>query len=110
MIRKVSRSILERLGYEVAEAEDGAEALARCRAGMPDLILLDWNMPVMSGIEFIQHLRGLAGRALPKVVFCTTEHDVGHIRAAAAAGASEYVIKPFDYETLHTKLRNIGAV
>ena len=109
VIRKVSRHILESLDFSVDEAGDGAEALARCDAAMPDVILLDWNMPVMSGIEFIKLLRERDYPGQPKVVFCTTENDVGHIRAAIEAGADEYVMKPFDRETLQIKLQLVGV-
>lgn len=108
VIRKVSRHILEELGFAVAEAENGQQALDRCIEGMPDLVLLDWNMPVMSGIEFIHHLRKRPGGERPKVVFCTTENDVAHIREAITAGADEYVMKPFDHETLQIKLQLVG--
>jgi two-component system chemotaxis response regulator CheY len=105
----VSRHIVESFQFEVSEAENGRDALDQCEAGMPDLILLDWNMPVMNGIEFIGALRRLAGGAGPKVVFCTTENDVAHIREAIEAGADEYVMKPFDHDTLQMKLQLIGA-
>lgn len=108
VIRKVSRHALEALGFAVREACDGVEALASCDADMPDVILLDWNMPVMSGIDFIKHLRTRDHAEQPKVVFCTTENDVAHIRAAIEAGADEYVMKPFDRETLHIKLQLVG--
>ncbi len=108
VIRKVSRHILESLDFDVEEAENGQQALARCDEHMPDVILLDWNMPVMSGIEFITALRGQEGGDVPKVVFCTTENDVAHIREAISAGADEYVMKPFDHETLQIKLQLIG--
>ena len=108
VIRKVSRHIVEGFGFEVSEAENGLDALDRCREKMPDLILLDWNMPIMSGIEFIDALRESDGGGEPKVMFCTTEHDVGHVREGIAAGADEYVMKPFDHETLHLKLARIG--
>ena len=94
VIRKVSRHILESLGFIVDEAENGQIGLARCEQSMPDLVMLDWNMPVMTGIEFI--------------VFCTTENDVAHIREAISAGADEYVMKPFDHETLQIKLQLVG--
>lgn len=109
VIRKVSRHTLEGLGFAVDEAADGQEALVRCDESLPDVILLDWNMPVMSGIEFIKVLRQRAYGGLPKVVFCTTENDVAHIRAAIEAGADEYVMKPFDRETLHIKLQLVGV-
>ena len=108
VIRKVSRHIVEGFGFEVDEAENGQQALEKCREAMPDLILLDWNMPVMSGIEFIVALREMEGGGRPKVVFCTTENDVAHIREAIEAGADEYVMKPFDHETLQVKLGRIG--
>ena len=109
VIRKVARHILETLDFKVEEAEDGRDALNRCEAQMPDVVLLDWNMPVMSGMEFLRALRQSDLPAQPKVVFCTTENDVAHIRAAIAAGADEYVMKPFDRETLHTKLQIVGV-
>ena len=108
VIRKVSRHIVESFEFEVSEAENGREGLDRCVEQMPDVILLDWNMPVMSGIEFIVQLRQRAGGDRPKVVFCTTENDVAHIREAISAGADEYVMKPFDHETLQIKLQLVG--
>ena len=109
MIRKVSRRILEGLGYEVGEAENGEEAIGRCKAAMPQVILLDWNMPVMSGIEFVAALRALPRGGQPKVVFCTTNSDAPAIAAALAGGADDYVLKPFTPETLQAKLRQVGA-
>ena len=109
VIRKVSRHMVESLGFEVGEAGDGQEALEQCDQSMPDVILLDWNMPVMSGIEFITMLRQRPGGVQPKVVFCTTENDVAHIREAIDAGADEYVMKPFDHETLQIKLQLVGV-
>ena len=108
MIRKVSRHILETLGFAVDEAENGRAALDACQATMPDVVLLDWNMPVMTGIEFLALLRKYPGGDAPKVVFCTTENDVAHIREAIEAGADEYVMKPFDHETLQIKLQLVG--
>jgi len=110
VIRKVARHILETLEFHVDEAEDGREALQRCGLSMPDVILLDWNMPVMSGMEFLRALRSDAEiAAQPKVVFCTTENDIAHIRAAIDAGADEYVMKPFDRDTIHSKLQIVGV-
>ena len=109
VIRKVSRHIVESFQFDVTEAENGQDALAKCEAAMSDLILLDWNMPVMNGIEFITELRRKEGGSKPKVVFCTTENDVAHIREAIEAGADEYVMKPFDHDTLQMKLQLIGA-
>ena len=108
VIRKVARHILETLEFTVDEAEDGRQALSHCAATMPDVILLDWNMPVMSGMEFLRALRQSQWSDQPKVVFCTTENDIAHIRAAIEAGADEYVMKPFDRDTLHSKLQIVG--
>ena len=108
VIRKVARHILETLDFQVSEAGDGREALDFCHASPPDVILLDWNMPVMSGMEFLRAMGETMAGAKPKVVFCTTENGVAHIRAAIEAGADEYVMKPFDRETLASKLQLVG--
>ena len=109
VIRKVARHILETLNFQVSEAGDGREALESCLASAPDVVLLDWNMPVMTGMEFLRALKDSAVTQRPKVVFCTTENGIAHIRAAIEAGADEYVMKPFDRETLHIKLQLVGV-
>lgn len=110
VIRKVARRILESLSFDCAEAADGAEALAYCRADMPDAVLLDRNMPVMNGIEFLRQLRREPNGASPVVVFCSAENDVGHITEALGAGADEYIMKPFDEMILRDKLEQVGLV
>ena len=110
IIRKVARRIIEGLGYEVDEAADGAEALAYCVGAMPDVVLLDWNMPVMDGITFLRRLRATAGGDRPKVLFCTIETRPERIAEALAAGADDYVMKPFDGEILQSKLAEVGAI
>ena len=110
VIRKVARRILEDLGFEIAEAGDGMEALAWCRAAMPDAILLDWNMPVMNGIEFLRLLRAEPGGDHPRVVFCTVENEPDRIREALDAGASEYIMKPFDGDIIEAKFAEAGLV
>jgi two-component system chemotaxis response regulator CheY len=108
VIRKVARHILEALNYIVDEAADGREALDTCRQNVPDVILLDWNMPVMNGIEFLRAIDDDPLSSRPKIVFCTTENGNAHIKAAIDAGADEYIMKPFDRETLQTKLALVG--
>ena len=111
VIRKVARHIIEGLGLSVDEAEDGAQALQACLSRPFDLVLLDWNMPVMSGMEFLQQLKITPGSEIrPKVIFCTTENGLGHIKAALDAGADEYVMKPFDRDTLESKLQIVGVI
>lgn len=109
VIRKVARHILETLNFQVSEAGDGREALESCLASAPDVVLLDWNMPVMTGIQFCGALRAQPGGRHPKVVFCTTENEPAFIGEAIAAGADGYVVKPFDQVTMQEKLRRIGA-
>ncbi len=110
VIRKVARRILEDLSFTITEAEDGQQALELCKQHMPDAVLLDWNMPVMDGLEFLAQLRKLDGGQSPKVVFCTTENDVAHIAKAMRAGADEYIMKPFDREIVEAKFAEVGLI
>ena len=108
VIRKIARRILEGMRFDTVEAEDGRKALEVCVCAMPDAILLDWNMPVMDGFEFLRELRKLPGGGGPKVVFCTTENDVSQIARAMHAGADEYIMKPFDRQIVQSKFEEIG--
>ncbi|KQP51802.1 two-component system response regulator [Methylobacterium sp. Leaf399] len=108
VIRKVARRILEGMNFKVAEAEDGAKALVQCSDAMPDVILLDWNMPEMDGYDFLRALRQSPSGGSPKVLFCTTENDVGAIARALHAGADEYIMKPFDRDIVSAKLEQVG--
>lgn len=110
VVRKVARRIVEDLGFACEEAEDGQKAYDYCSKTMPDAILLDWNMPVMSGIEFLEKLRAMNGGTGPKVIFCTTENDMAHITRAMNAGANEYIMKPFDSEIIESKFTQIGLI
>ena len=110
VIRKVARRILEGLEFQIAEAENGEEAVENCRRSMPDAILLDWNMPKMDGYDFLRELRRLPGGDKPKVVFCTTENDVAHIARALHAGANEYIMKPFDKDIVEAKFQEVGLL
>jgi two-component system chemotaxis response regulator CheY len=110
VIRMVARRILEEIGFAVVEAVDGQEAIDRCLESMPDAVLLDWNMPVKSGIEFLRELRATPGGDDPVVVFCTTENDLEHIQEAITAGANEYIMKPFDSEIIQAKFEQVGLI
>jgi two-component system chemotaxis response regulator CheY len=107
LVRKIARKALVRIGFEVEEAENGQVALDKCRSRMPDVVLLDWNMPVMNGLEFLVSLRCTEGGKSPNVIFCTTEADVEHVRLAVEAGADEYLVKPFDTESLSATFSRI---
>jgi two-component system chemotaxis response regulator CheY len=108
VIRKVARRIIESMKFEISEAENGEKALEVCARSMPDAILLDWNMPVMDGLQFLRELRRMPDGGQPKVVFCTTENDVAHIARAIHAGADEYIMKPFDRQIVISKFEEIG--
>ena len=110
VVRKVARKILEELGFECDEAENGQLALDKCKESMPQLIMLDWNMPVMTGIQFIKALRATPEGDFPKVIFCTTENEFPFIQEALSAGANEYIMKPFDGDILEGKLLQIGMI
>jgi CheY-like chemotaxis protein len=108
VIRKVSSKIAISLGYQPIEAENGEEALARCKKSMPDLVLTDWNMPEMDGIEFVTKLRSIPTPKEPVVVFCTSNGEAKDIHDGIAAGADDYIVKPFDEAALKAKLEKLG--
>ena len=103
VVRKVARRILEGMDFVVEEAEDGQDAYEKCKREMPDAILLDWNMPIMSGLEFLKLLRAYVGGEKPYIVYCTVENDIGHIAQALKAGANDYMMKPFDRMLIESK-------
>ncbi len=98
------------MNFRIVEAEDGAQALEICKHELPDAVLLDWNMPVMDGFEFMVQLRQLPGGDVPKVVFCTTENGIDHISRALHAGANEYIMKPFDKDIVVAKFQEVGLI
>jgi two-component system, chemotaxis family, chemotaxis protein CheY len=110
VVRMVARKILESLNFQIEEAENGQAAMDICKRAMPDAILLDWNMPVMNGMEFLKGLRRMDGSKQPVVVFCTTENDLKHIQEAITAGADEYIMKPFDSEIIESKFNQVGLL
>jgi len=110
VVRMVAKKILTDLKFETAEAEDGQVALDYCKTTMPEIVLLDWNMPVMSGIEYLRELRQLPGGDAPVVVFCTTENDMSKIQEAIGSGANEYIMKPFDADIIESKFVQLGLV
>jgi two-component system chemotaxis response regulator CheY len=107
-MRRIVRNLLKELGYSnVDEAEDGVEALSKLRAGGFDFVVSDWNMPNMDGLTMLQNIRqDPALKHLP-VLMVTAEAKKENIIAAAQAGASGYVVKPFTAATLDEKLSKI---
>lgn len=110
VVRKVAGRIIRDMNFEVIEAGDGKDALDSCRSNMPDAILLDWNMPVMNGLDFLRALRREEGGEKPVVVFCSTENDAEHIGEAMRSGANEYIMKPFDADIIESKFAEVGLV
>jgi two-component system chemotaxis response regulator CheY len=105
VMRKIIRRLLEEVGVlSTQEAADGVEAMALFNANGFDLVLTDWNMPNMNGLELVQAIRA-AGSKVP-IIMITTEAEKARIALAINAGASDYMVKPFDKETLSTMLSN----
>ena len=109
-IRRVMAGMLQELGYSVREAPTGLQAIEECGRAVPDLIMLDWNMPVMDGITCLRTLRAKDLVPRPTVVLCTTENTIAKIQEALAAGADEYIMKPFDRDLLQDKLSQLGLL
>jgi two-component system, chemotaxis family, chemotaxis protein CheY len=102
--------ILRELGYEVCEAVDGKDALKviESEKAAVHLVLADWNMPEMNGLDLVKHLRQNPELASLKVIMVTTETEVDHIVSALEAGANEYVMKPFTKDIIRGKLEMVG--
>jgi two-component system chemotaxis response regulator CheY len=109
-VRMIVGNILREQGYEVHEAAHGQEGLDRLR-DHPDIVLalVDWNMPVMDGLEFIQAVRREPAWNSLRLVMVTTETESEQVQRAMTAGANEYVMKPFTAEVLIAKLSLLGA-
>ena len=108
VIRKVANRILTDMGFVVVEAADGSEALEKCRYNMPDAVLIDWDTPNMSGIEFLEQFKTIKGSKEARVIYCTSEIMVSEMTKAKRAGANAFMMKPFNRKILQTKLREAG--
>ena len=108
VIRRMATDILKSMGLRTAEAEHGLRAVEFCQKMVPDMVLLDWNMPEMDGITCLRALRAMELEPRPLVVMCTTENSVSKIREALESGADEYIMKPYDREVLLDKLVQLG--
>jgi len=107
-IRNIQKNVLSQLGHtEIAEAGDGLEALQRLEEGLPDLVLIDWNMPKMDGITLVRKIRE-TNKTLP-LIMCTTEAQKERVIEAIKAGVNNYVVKPFNVESLAEKIEQTMA-
>jgi two-component system chemotaxis response regulator CheY len=110
-MRRIVGSLLEALGFEVHQAGDGQQALDLLDDGLEiDLACIDWNMPVMDGLEFVTRVRANPDRRQITLMMVTTESETGQIVRALAAGAHEYLIKPFTPDSIRDKLELLGLV
>lgn len=108
-MRSIIRRHLTDLGVDVEEAGSGAEALAAlAQIAPPDVVLLDWNMPEMNGLECLRRLRADPACAGLQVMMVTTESEMAQVSLALDAGANEYLMKPFDRQGLLEKLLLLG--
>ena len=109
-MRMILRRIVTKLGFDVVEAENGRDALDRLDSAerVPDVALIDWNMPEMNGLEFIQAVRSDPRYSRLTLLMVTTESEQSQIVRALAAGAHEYLIKPFTPDAVAEKLELLG--
>jgi two-component system chemotaxis response regulator CheY len=108
-MRALLGRILSELGFEVTEAGDGQQGLEALRShGVPDVALVDWNMPQMSGIEFVQAVRAIREYDAMRLVMVTTETEMTRVVKALGAGLDAYVMKPFTKEAVVEQLERIG--
>ena len=111
VFRLVTRRVVESLGFTTAEAEDGQQAVDYCKnSGPPDAVLLDIIMPVMDGMTCLRALRQDPRMNRCAIIMCSTQNSQEEIAEAIAAGANEYVMKPYTEEILRDKLRQVGLL
>jgi two-component system chemotaxis response regulator CheY len=105
---RIIRNLLKQIEIEnVEEASDGAEALAKLQAGNFDLIISDWNMEPMTGLQLLQHVRADAKLKNTPFIMVTAESKTENVIVAKQAGVSNYIVKPFNAETLRTKIQKV---
>ena len=107
-VRGILATHLAQTGFDVDVAADGFQAVSRAGQSLPDVVLLDWDMPGMDGLEVLRRLRAQYRTATTPVIMLATPHEMPFLENALDAGASEYLIKPFDADTLLEKLLLLG--
>lgn len=108
-MRRILGDIMRECGFDIVEAEDGVDALEKLKtAGAVTIALVDWNMPRMTGIEFVREVRKEAAYADMRMMMVTTEAEIDNVIQALEAGANEYVMKPFTKEAILEKLEILG--
>src|SRR2546429_3461085 len=108
VMRGILRRFLEQLRCEVSEAADGGAGLGLLRPVPPEVVLVDWNMPGLSGLEFVQAVRAQPDLAAVRLMMVTTENEKDRVVQALEAGADEFLMKPFTIEAVREKLELLG--
>ena len=108
VIREIAVQIIADLGLKAGEAENAGSAIEYCREHKPDLVLLDWDLPSMGALDFLQGAAALNPDDKPEIILCATENDPQQFTLAKAAGAGHHILKPFDRDVLLQKLNEIG--
>jgi two-component system chemotaxis response regulator CheY len=110
-MRMILKAHLKKLGFEVTEAVNGRDALDRLKAMVTaDLVMVDWNMPEMDGLDFVRAVRTEAVYASLPMMMVTTNTDRSHVQQALEAGANEYIMKPFTADMIREKLDLLGLL
>lgn len=108
IIRLILAQIMKNLGFDVIEAEDGEDVIKRWKEGKVDLIIMDWSLPVMEGIDVLYMIRSLPKIKQPRIIFCSSMPDEAKIREAINGGADDYIMKPFDEDIIESKITILG--
>jgi two-component system chemotaxis response regulator CheY len=110
-IRLILRKYLGKIGFDVVEATDGLEGIARLQEmSQAALVLVDWNMPNMSGVDFVRAVRAIRQYDSLPVVMVTTNTELDQVALALQAGANEYIMKPFTQDVIREKLGLLGLL
>ena len=110
IIRMLLSKIMVNLGFEVIEAEDGEEVVEMVELNEPSIVIMDWRLPALDGIDALYKIRSLKKIQQPKVMFCSSIIDIEKIREALDGGADDYIMKPFDEEIIISKLEILGLI
>ena len=110
VIRLLLSKIMSNLGFSIIEAEDGEDVVELTQIKEPDLIIMDWNLPLLEGIDALYKIRAMKLNKAPKIIFCSSISDIDRLQTAIDGGADDYIIKPFDEDIVSTKLTILGLL
>ena len=110
IMRMLIAKIMNNFGYDVTEAEDGEDLLEQCALNMPNLIICDWQLPLIDGIDVLLKIRSDKKVKQPVFIFCSYTKDIDIISQALNAGADDFIIRPFDEDIIASKLRIIKVL